>query len=181
MSKLRGVQEVISQGRPKGSKNTVIPGTDLINTTKNMFYSKVCIPSNDKGCMEWIGSKRNGYGRIRINGKVISAHRLSYEINVGKIPDGMCVCHFCDNPSCVRPSHLFIGTLKDNNRDRAKKGRTFIASGQKNGNSKLTDKQVKDIKTKIKIGYSSEDLSILYHVSIDTIFKIKSTKYWESV
>lgn len=168
-------------GRPKGSENRTIPGTNYLNTNKNKFYKNVLVPELKDGCMEWNGSKRNGYGRVIINKKTISSHRFSYELYIGKIPDGLCVLHMCDNPSCIRPDHLFVGTYGDNNRDRANKGRTFIASGQKNGNSKLTNYQVKEIKKKIKIGYSCDDLSILYDVSIDTIFKIKSKQYWELV
>ena len=82
------------------------------------------------GCWVWIGAKTNGYGVICIGGtKTRQAHRVSWELENGPIPDGMCVCHHCDNPSCVRPDHLFLGTRADNNRDRDAKGRQVAPSG----------------------------------------------------
>ena len=165
-------------GRPVGTPNRIIPGTDILNTPENIFYRKVLIPINEDGCMEWTGVKRNGYGRMPHNKKLISAHRYSYELHVEKIPKGLCVLHRCDNPSCVRPDHLFLGSYHDNNKDRAIKGRNFIASGEKNGNSKLTEIDIRGIRRKINIGYSVDDLSILYNVCKDTIYKIKDKKLW---
>ncbi len=80
---------------------------------------------NLNGCWDWLGSKniKMPYGRFRVGKKGILAHRFSYTINVGKIPEGLCVLHKCDNPSCVNPEHLFLGTYLDNVRDCIKKGR----------------------------------------------------------
>lgn len=75
-------------------------------------------------CWPWLGSKNYfGYGWFRLNGKTTKAHRVAWLLWRGKIPDGMCVLHECDNPSCVNPKHLWIGTKGDNNRDKALKGR----------------------------------------------------------
>ena len=77
-------------------------------------------------CWRWMGTITNrGYGQFWFieAGKVLQAHRLAYELFVGPIPPGMCVCHTCDNPSCVNPAHLWPGTYADNNRDRDTKGR----------------------------------------------------------
>lgn len=85
------------------------------------FWSKVL--SGD-GCWEWTASKdRKGYGKF---GPTKSAHRVSYELERGPIPSGLFVCHHCDNPSCVRPSHLFLGTVQDNVDDMISKGRQGI-------------------------------------------------------
>ncbi len=98
-------------------------------------YSKVNLVS---GCIEWTGYKTFGYGKIRVGKNKIRAHRAAYLVYKGKIPKGMLVCHKCDNPSCVNPDHLFLGTALDNAKDRDSKGR--------NGTIKLTDIDVKNIR-----------------------------------
>ena len=85
-------------------------------------------------CWEWQGNKNEaGYGRFRMGKKgYIGAHRASYILNVGKIPEGKLVCHKCDNPGCVNPSHLFIGTHQDNTADMISKGRQYVPENPKN-------------------------------------------------
>lgn len=84
------------------------------------------------GCWEWTGSRnRQGYGRFSYEGgRFVFAHRYMFELFFGQIPQGMLVCHRCDNPSCVRPEHLFAGSARDNALDREAKGRGFEASQQ---------------------------------------------------
>lgn len=85
------------------------------------FWSKV---NQTKMCWIWTGAKyKNGYGAFRFFGKNTTAHRVAYILTRGQIPTGMFVCHKCDTPACVRPSHLFLGTQKDNMRDASLKGR----------------------------------------------------------
>ena len=74
-------------------------------------------------CWNWTGSTRNGYGQIGRNFTKLYTHRLVWQLAYGDIPEGKCVLHHCDNKCCVRPSHLFIGTRKDNTHDMIKKGR----------------------------------------------------------
>jgi hypothetical protein len=93
------------------------------------FWSKVgfCMGSDPAPCWEWLGSKsRLGYGRFKLPGKNATASRVFYEHLTGRtLPRGVFVCHTCDNPGCVRPSHLFAGTAADNNRDMSSKGRVY--------------------------------------------------------
>lgn len=94
----------------------------------------------ETGCLEWQKARDvHGYGRIGGQGKtVLYAHRVAWEMENGPIPGGMYVCHRCDNPACIRPEHLFLGTQLDNIRDMVAKGRT--------GTTKLTDLQVQEIR-----------------------------------
>ena len=92
------------------------------------FFEKV---EKTEKCWGWLaGTNKDGYGKFKMRGKTLQAHRLSWVIHNGIIPEGMCVLHHCDNPPCVNPAHLFLGTILDNNRDRDAKGR--------NGYSKRT-------------------------------------------
>lgn len=92
-------------------------------TRHERFWLKVD-RSDTNGCWEWTGTKRGyGYGAFAYQGVTVVASRFSYELHYGPIPDGMLVLHRCDNPACVNPSHLFLGTNKDNTRDMIDKGR----------------------------------------------------------
>lgn len=92
------------------------------------------------GCWEWTGYlTEKGYGRLNRNNVVIYAHRYAYELEVELIPDGLFLCHKCDNPACVRPSHMFVGTQADNMMDSARKGRHH--------NQKLTPEIVREIRS----------------------------------
>lgn len=99
------------------------------------FWVRVDKSAGTTECWLWTGAKTKGYGHCQVAGKRYSAHRFSYVLALGSIPDGLCVCHKCDNPSCVNPVHLVLCTHKDNMQDKATKGR-----GNK---TKLTVAQVK--------------------------------------
>ncbi len=102
------------------------------------FLSNTKITSD--GCWEWTGRKnKKGYGRISIFGFTELAHRIAYKLFVGPILDGLHVLHKCDNPGCVRPKCLFLGTNTDNQQDMLKKGRGNKAKGARNHHAKLTD------------------------------------------
>lgn len=110
------------------------------------------IKDDESGCWVWQGKSRSGackkYGRIKVNGVTMAAHRYSWELyNDQKIPEGMVVMHKCDNPECVNPDHLIVGTLSDNMKDMVKKGRNVSnfrlgLKGEDAGNSKLKKDQV---------------------------------------
>lgn len=90
-------------------------------TLEERFWTKVIKADN---CWKWIGSKYpNGYGYIYYNKNHIGSHRVSWEIHNGIIPDKMCVLHKCDNPNCINPKHLFLGTMSDNTKDMVSKHR----------------------------------------------------------
>lgn len=90
------------------------------NKTLKNFLKKI---QKTNYCWIWLAGKRNGYGRFMVNQTLKSAHRLSYEYYIGPIEGELLVCHKCDNPSCVNPKHLFLGTLSDNMQDCIKKKR----------------------------------------------------------
>ncbi len=92
---------------------------------KKRFWAKVIGTDRESDCWCWGGGLfTNGYGQFRIKDKKLKAHRVVYMFLFGEIPLGMIICHHCDNKRCVNPSHLFLGTHKDNAQDRDRKGRT---------------------------------------------------------
>lgn len=132
----------------------------------------------DDGCWEWGATRsRAGYGVIQESGRLRKfAHRLSYEIFVGD-PTGMSVCHHCDNPGCVKPSHLFLGTQADNMRDMRGKGRA--ARGERNGMAKLTRAEVKRIRELANDGaLSQRQIGNRFGVHQQTVSRIKLGLRW---
>ena len=91
---------------------------------------KRCVKDEASGCWLWVSQSGEGYGHLRIDGKSRSAHHASYELHVGPIPDGMRVLHRCDNPRCINPEHLFLGTQADNVADMVAKGRGWWQRGK---------------------------------------------------
>lgn len=128
------------------------------------------------GCWLWqLGKTSAGYGQITIDKSVVYAHRASFAAFKGDIPDGMEVCHTCDNPSCINPTHLFLGSHRENMTDAARKGRMGGPSGEKSGAAKLTVAQVREIR---KSEGSHRKLAAIYGVSHRTIGYIKNYKIW---
>lgn len=105
-----------------GDPMLVRPPGQSASPLAERFWAKVDRSSD--GCWEWTGGRFDeGYGTIRVAGRSLKTHRVAWELVQGAIPEGLCVCHRCDNPPCCRPDHLFLGTREENNRDRDEKGR----------------------------------------------------------
>lgn len=128
-------------------------------------------------CITWPEGARNenNYGVLSYRQKVQYAHRVSYEIHFGPIPGGLVVRHKCDNPPCVNPVHLELGTRADNNRDAIDRARN--AFGERCGSSKLTDSQVGEILESVG-SVRQSDLARKYSVSPSTISEIVNRKRW---
>lgn len=134
------------------------------------------------GCWNWTGPNDRGYGYLRRGNKHqprISAHRLSWELNVGPIPDGLFVCHHCDNPSCIRPDHLFLGTSADNSSDAVRKGRR--PTGEQHHNARLTAEQVREIRRRFNDGATTAQLGRAFGVTRQNIRFIVTGKSWRTV
>lgn len=133
------------------------------------------------GCWKWHGSTTSfGYGQFKSRQRRYAAHRFSYELHFGEIPEGMHVCHSCDNPECTRPSHLFLGTAKDNSQDKVRKGRHFTPAlkGSANGRAKLTESDVVSIRGDTR---SLTKIARDYGVSHVLIGKIRRRESWTHV
>ena len=133
-----------------------------------------------KDCIEFHGRRtKKGYGWLCIDGKKWSAHRLSYTLNFGPIPEGMCVCHTCDNPPCINPDHLFLGTNADNVADRVAKGRSRggDTKGEAHYKSKLTNDIVRAILLETDV--TGRELAKRYGVSYKTISKVRAGRTWK--
>jgi hypothetical protein len=149
------------------------------NTPKDRLLAKTKINS-ETGCWEWTAAKhRTGYGAIRINGIQSGAHRASYELFCGPIPDELHVCHRCDNKACVNPEHLFLGTAADNMADKVAKGRQLRLRGTESGRAKLTDSDV--IAIRAADGITQRKLAAQYFVSQKLICDIRSGKLWKHI
>lgn len=150
----------------------------------NRFWSKV---KKTETC--WLWTRRidgiSGYGRVNINGKNCNTHRVAWMITFGKIPQnndyhGICVCHRCDNRKCVNPSHLFLGTQKDNILDAVKKHKfDGVSVGEKNGRAKLTWVGVAEIRKLIGV-LTYKEIAEKFKVAITQIYAIRYGKTWRT-
>jgi predicted transcriptional regulator len=134
------------------------------------------------GCLEWHGAlDKDGYGRIRVGGrKATGVHRASWAIANNKDPKGKLVCHKCDNPKCIKPEHLYLGTALDNNRDRVNRGRSNSAHGTRIKTSKLTPELVEKILIEYgKRGVSQKMVAAMFGVSQTAISLIVIGKNWK--
>jgi len=142
------------------------------------FWDKV-----DKSgyCWEWLAYKdKEGYGQFQIGHKSFKAHRISYLLSIGPITEDMFICHHCDNPGCVRPSHLFMGTQTDNMRDAIVKGRVNVL-GINNGRSKLTERDIYEIRRICSFGIEQKLVSKMWLISPSHVCRIVNRKKWNHI
>ncbi len=146
------------------------------------FWKRVKMPSLFE-CWEWTGGVDGcGYGQLRGNNvKLVKAHRFSYILANGEIPKGMCVLHTCDNPPCCNPDHLFLGTHADNSQDKVNKGRQSKLKGERAGRAKLTDKNVREIRSLIAKGWVYTRIARRFGVGKSTIGYIGTGETWTHV
>ena len=154
---------------------------------KNSFYSKSKIGIAEDDCWSWTAFKdKDGYGKLQANisygnSKCFRAHRVSYELHVGLIPEGLLVLHRCDNPECSNPRHLFLGTSNDNRRDMLNKDRQgVIPSGECHHITTLTEEDVLNIYLKKLTGIAA-NLAKDFNVSEKTITNIWTGYTWSKV
>ena len=153
----------------------------ITDAEKERFLSKIPAP-NERGCMEWKACRNSkGYGQFGIDGRMRVATRIAYTLAKGQIPEGMLVCHTCDNPPCCNPDHLFIGSPKDNQSDKAIKGRCAPQAGSMNHYARLTESDVIQIRSMRESGSPVADLAHRFNVHQTTISKIVTRATWNHI
>lgn len=155
---------------------------------ESRFWEKVNVGGEGE-CWGWQAHTNNkGYGQFRLGGKVKLSHRVAWEMENGDIPDGICICHRCDNPPCCNPNHLFPGTHSDNMEDMYMKGRknptgTPIPAnrGSGNGMAKLTKEQVLKIRAMAKNRIHKKEIADRFGISASYVYDILKRRRWSHV
>jgi hypothetical protein len=152
---------------------------------KQRFLSRT---NKTETCWLWTGQNVRGYGTLYDGGRTRRANRVAYELFIGEIPEGMLVCHSCDNPSCVNPEHLWLGTCSDNMKDCVNKGRhqaqvnpMWCARGEAIPVSKLTANDVVKIRCLYKDGLTLRTIGKMFSVAHVTILKVIHKMTWAHI
>lgn len=128
-------------------------------------------------CWPWVGyCDKDGYGNIKIEGKTVRAHRLSYALHKGPIPDDAKVCHSCDNPPCCNPKHLWLGTTLQNEADKISKGRQAL--GEAHGKSILTAPKVRRLRKRYATLRSYRKVAAEFGIDHSTVAQIVKRRTW---
>lgn len=156
------------------TKSIFVGNNQFSGKSKLDLFKEKYVIDKETGCWVWIARRnKKGYGQFGFDGKLCQAHRVSWIIYYGDIPDGMFVLHHCDNTSCVNPYHLFLGTNADNMRDMASKGRS--TRGNKSHTCKLSEDQVKEIRS---LNLSGRKTAKKYGISSSVVYQIRTKKIW---
>lgn len=175
------------QPRSAGGQITALP---MMDRFREKFDKR-----GDDECWPWIGTigkNRGGYGLFKMtDGKQRKAHRMMYELEIGPIPAGRLVCHKCDNPPCVNPAHLFVGTPADNVADMMAKGRNLsgmtvhpdrAAKGEKNGVSLFTSDEIREIRRAFAAREKKQrELAMIYDTTQSYISAIVRRRPWRHI
>lgn len=134
----------------------------------------------ESGCWNWFGGKwRDGYGEVRVDGRMQAAHRVAYKEWVGRIPHGLYVLHHCDNPACINPAHLFVGDQYANMGDCKDKGRCGDHKGELNGRAILSEEDVVSIRKLYTQGVTITKLACEFKMSMGAIANIVRGRTWK--
>ncbi len=170
---------------------TGIQWTDALEERFRENYETPEDPARGQSrCWPWTAGRfTSGYGQFRMGRVKVRAHRAMWSMIYGEIPEGFLVCHHCDNPLCVRPSHLFLGTSEDNARERDEKGRGLRgrkrpeagSPGERNPAAILTETEVRSIRRRRSKGATYAELAERHGVALSTIAAIVQRKTWRNV
>jgi HNH endonuclease len=150
---------------------------------KRRFWAKV---QKMPGCWLWKARTRKGYGSINQGRRntPIAAHKVSWILHNGEVPDGLCVLHHCDNRPCTNPAHLFLGTKKDNTADMIKKGRSRLGQpqiGEHNGRARLTWKKVEEMRQwRAADRPTIKTIAVHYGMSMSAVHSVLKGDHWKS-
>lgn len=182
-----GTRKMVRAVYLRSGRSTTCGCAGKLNPDKNIarFKSKIEI-DEQTGCWMWCGDfTRGGYGSFFFLGKSERAHRAAYMIYRGEIADGLVVCHSCDTPACVNPEHLFVGTYQENTQDMWGKGRRERGNpkirGTQNKGSKLTDEDVRKIRSLVEQGKTKAEVGRLFGIRDSHVCKIVQRKSWSHV
>lgn len=156
---------------------------------RSEFYKRV--GRSENGCLEWAGAMHEqGYGMFWYrptekrgigNWKAKKAHRMAWELEHGAIPDGLCVCHTCDNRKCVDVKHLWLGTNTDNTHDMISKGRDRKARGEANRSTPFTEQDVRSMRQAYAAGVKQTELAKRFNTYQGTVGRIVRRETWGHV
>ena len=174
---VKGQPRLYIQGHGGGNRKLKPPITDA--EREKLFWKKVAVTADSK-CWEWLASKdEHGYGWFKTATKTIKAHRYSYALRYGPFSDNLECLHGCDNPGCVNPSHLHLGSHTENMREMFERKRAAI--GERASSAKLTADEVREIRELCAAGVLQKTVGDMYSMDRTTISGIVSHKQWKHV